>query len=150
VADSRPNPAPPAGDGERFTPQVAERIIRRAVRLHERTADALSLDEVRQTLSAIGVAPEAAERAAAEVRGELQRVWRIRGPGQVLLHVVAIFLMAVFPGLALVLFYRDIPLLPPWLALPLGLWFLFVAVRWQVRELARMWRNRHLTDAVPE
>lgn len=149
MADRLPNPALPAGDDERFTPKVAERIIRRAVRLHERSADALSIDEVKQTLSAMGVAPEAADRAAAEVSGELKRVWRIRGPGQALVHV-AIFLMAVFPGLALVLFYREAPLLPPWLALPVGLWFLFVALRWQVLEFARMWRNRHLKDAVPE
>jgi hypothetical protein len=150
VADPRPGTVPtPPGDDEAFTPQVAERIIRRAVCPPERTADARSLEDVKQTLSALGVAPETAERAAAEVRGELKGVWRIRSPGEVFLHI-ALFLLSVWPGLALVLFSQDVPLLPPWLALLLGLWLLFAALRWQVREVARAWRTRHLKDAVPE
>ncbi|HEX2081148.1 MAG TPA: hypothetical protein VHG08_25825 [Longimicrobium sp.] len=36
------------------------------------------------------------------------------------------------------------------LARQVGVWLLFLAVRWQVREFARMWRNRHLRDAVHE
>lgn len=128
---------------------MAERIIRRAVRIHERTADTLSIDDVKQTLSAVGVAPDVAERAAAEVHGELQRVWRIRSPGDVFMHI-AMFLLCVTPGLGLVLFHQDVPLLPPWLALPLGVWLMFLVVRWHIREVARGWRNRHLQDAVHE
>lgn len=151
MADPRPAPAhpPPAADDEGFAPPVAERIIRRAVRIHERTADALSIDDIKQTLSTVGVAPDAAERAAAELRGELKGVWRIRSPGDVFLHI-ALFLLSVSPGLALVLFHQDVPLLRAWLALPLGAWLLFLVVRWHVREVARAWRTRHLQDAVHE
>jgi len=150
VADPRPPAAPAAPRyGEGFTPQEAERIIRRAVRIHERTADALSIDDIKQTLAAVGVDPDAAERAAAEVHGELQRVWRIRSPGDVFMHI-AMFLLCVAPGLGLVLFYQDVPLVPSWLALPLGVWLMFLVVRWHVREVARASRNRHLHDAVHE
>lgn len=150
MADRRPATAPaaPAHD-EGFTPDEAERIIRRAVRIHERTADALPIDEIKQTLASLGVAPDAVERAAAELHGELRGVWRIRSPGDVLMHV-ALFLLVMAPGLALVLFYQDVPYLPPWLALPLGVWLMFLTLRWHVRELTRMWRHRHLQDAVHE
>jgi hypothetical protein len=104
VPHTDPAAAAPAPD-DGFTPTEAEAVIRRAVRIHERTADAVSIEELKQTLASLGVAPEAVERAAAELRAEMQEVSQLRKPSDVMGPLAAMVFFAA-PAVTLLL-YRD-------------------------------------------
>lgn len=95
--------APAVDDG--FTPEEAEAVIRRAVRIHERTADAVSIEDLKQTLASLGVAPEAVERAALELRSEMKEASGIQKPSDVMAPLAAMAFFAA-PAITL-LFYRD-------------------------------------------
>jgi hypothetical protein len=148
LSNIRPPPALP--DTAEFTSAEAEKVIRRAIRIHDRKtrSDAMSLDVVKQTLASVGVAPEALKRAAMELREELRDVPRFETPSSIMWHVIWTAVLAA-PGLALIWFHRQLPM-RGWASILLGVGLLYLLVRSRVRGYKRWRRSRELYDDAGE
>ena len=138
----------PLPDATEFTPAQAEAVTRRAIRLHDQQADTVSIDVVRESLRSLGVAPDAVDRAAAEMRAELKDVEQFRKPSDVTMHIAG-FLTLCMPSLLLTLYGWRLPV-PEWAVGLLSMYLLFLAVRSKVRVVRRWRRGRALQPDLAE
>jgi hypothetical protein len=145
---TRPPPALP--DTAEFTPAEAEKVIRRAIRMHDRKSrsSGMSIDVMKQTLASVGVAPDALHRAAMELRDELRDAPRFETPSSIMWYGIWTVVLAA-PGVALIWFHRELPM-RPWVSILLGVGLLFLLVRSRVRGYALWRRSRALYDDAPE
>lgn len=143
-------PPPALPDTAEFTPAEAEKVIRRAIRMHDRKSrsSGMSVDVVKQTLSSVGVAPDALQRAAADLREELRDAPRFETPSSIMWYVIWTAVLAA-PGVALIWFHGEAPM-RPWVSILLGASLLFLLARSRVRGYAHWRRSRALYDDAGE
>lgn len=133
-------------DTAEFTPAEAEKVIRRAIRMHDRKSrsSGMSIEVLKQTLASVGVEPDALQRAAVELREELRDVPRFETPSSIMWYAIWTAVLAA-PGVALIWYRRTLPM-PPWASILLGVGLLFLLVRSRVRGYTRWRRSRALYD----
>jgi hypothetical protein len=139
-------PAPPdLRDG--FTPEEAEAVIRRAVRIHEQTADAVAIDELKATVASLGVSPESVELAAGELEAEVRASEAFRKPSDLVMPLVGAMLGGM-PGAALVVYRDDIAAIPAWAAAGTGILWMGMFFWEYCRKVVSWWTGRRLRERI--
>lgn len=141
-------PRAPLPDTEEFTPEQAQAVTRRAIRLHDKDPDAVSIEVVRDSLRSLGVAPDAVERAAAQMRAELKEAPQLRKPSDYILQITGLMALCM-PSVLLAVYGYRLPM-PEWAVALLSLYLMFLAVRSRVRVFRQWRRSRELQPDIAE